>query len=120
MGLLEDSHLESLVTLYNRAITREPCTVLYQGDFIALPNKSPHGPVASFWPLLNFATLWKILSGCVKNHLAPYLCAAEIIPTTQFALWGGSSTVDILRVLHDCADHRWAQRLAVILLLDDV
>ena len=28
--------------------------------------------------------------------------------------------MDLLRVLHDYAEHRWAQRLAVILLLDDV
>ena len=120
LWLLEDPQLESLVTLYNRAITGETCSVLYQGDFIALPNKPPHGPVANSRPLLNFATMWKILSGCLKNHLAPYLCAAEIIPTTQFALMGGSSTVDLLRVLHDYAENRWAQRLAVILLTDDV
>ena len=28
--------------------------------------------------------------------------------------------MDLLRVLHDYGEHRWAERLAVILLLDDV
>ena len=120
VGLLKDNHLDSLAALYNRAITGEPNSVLYQGDFYTLPNKLPHGPIANARPLLNFATPWKILSGCVKDHLAPFLCAAEIIPTTQFALWGGSSTVDLLRVLHDYAESRWAHGLAVILLMDDV
>ena len=109
-----------MAALYNRAITGESNSVLYQGDFYALPNKLPHGPIANARPLLNFATMWKMLSGCVNNHLAPFLCAAEIIPTTKFALLGGSSTVDLLRVLHDYTESRWAQNLAVILLMDDV
>uniref|UniRef100_A0A6U8G256 Uncharacterized protein n=1 Tax=Eutreptiella gymnastica TaxID=73025 RepID=A0A6U8G256_9EUGL len=44
----------------------EPTKVLYMGDFCAIPNKVPHGPVANARPLLNFTTLWKTLSACIK------------------------------------------------------
>ena len=86
VNMLSDQQLQKLADLYNRWLSRENMHSIYWGDFHALPIKIPHGPIANAGPLLNFHTLWKIFSACMKHHVSPHLCQSETIPTTQFTL----------------------------------
>ena len=87
--MLVEEHLQDLANFYNRSLQGEPFDDVFAGDFYALPNKLPHGPIANARPLLNFTTVWKILSGITKDCITPPLCEHLRIPHTQMALWGG-------------------------------
>ena len=120
VNFLSDSQLLHLVQLYNTWLAGGDMDGIYWGDFYALPNKLPHGPIANARPLLNFHTLWKIFSASIKKHVTHLLCQSQVIPVTQFALWGKSSANDVLRVIHDHVNDRWYRNLTVFLVLDDI
>ena len=87
--------------MYQRWYQGENISSTFWGDFYALPNTLPHGPIANGRPLLNFTTSWNVFSSVLKRHLTPVVSNFGIIPPLQFALYGGSSAVDVLRVVHD-------------------
>ena len=120
LRFLRDTQLEHLVQTYNRWYHGEYLHKVFQGDFYALPNKIPHGPIANARPVLNFTTIWKVFSACLKQFLTPILCAAHAIPPSQFALHGGASAIDTLRVIHDHILDRWFVDLLVCMVFDDV
>ena len=120
LRILTDEHLGRLAQLYLRWYHGENITSIFQGDFYALPNKVPHGPIANVRPLLNFTTLWKVFSSVLKRYVTRALCHSRVIPLLQFALYGGSSAVDVLRVVHDHVLDRWFHGLSALLMLDDV
>ena len=119
VGFLSYSQLEFLVQLYNRWLTGEQLDTIHWGDFYALPNKLQHGPIANARPLLNFNSIWKILSTALKQHVSSPLCKAHIIPPTQFALWGKASAIDTIRVVHNHVLHRWFLCQTVFIILDE-
>ena len=106
--------------MYNRWYHREYLHKAFQGHFYALPNEIPHGPTANARPLLNFTTIWKVFSTCLKQCLTPLLCAAHVIPPSQIALHGGASAIDTLPVIHDHILDRWFADLLVCMVFDDV
>ena len=120
LRFLSDDHLCIPTDIYNRWLKGEKMTCLYWGDFYALPNKVPHGPIANARPLLNFHTLWKVFSTILKQHTTESLCEAELIPKTQFALWGKSLAIDLIRVLHDFILDRWFHGKHAYVVLDDI
>ena len=78
--MLEDENLQYLTDFYNRSLQGEPFDDIFAGDFYTLPNKLPHCPIANARPLLNFTTVWKILSGiinCTALHTHTWFLAAE-------------------------------------------
>ena len=117
---LSDTPLERLAQIYDRWYHGEYLHTVFQGDFYALPNKIPHGPIANARPLLNFTTIWKAFSACLKQFFTPILCAAHVISPSQFALHGGASALDMLRVIHDHILDRWFADLLVCMVFDDV
>ena len=119
-NLLSDQQLQILAHLYNRWLAREDMDSIQWGHFYALPNKAPHGPIANSRPLLKFHILWKNFSACMKPHVSHLLCQSQIIPVTQFALWGKSSANDVLRVIHDHFNNRLFQHLTVFIVLNDI
>ena len=117
---LSDKQLERLSQIYNRWYNGEHLHKVCQGDFYALPNKIPHGPIANARPLSNFTTIWKFFSACLKQFLTPIFCTAHVIAPSQFALHGGASAIDTLRVIHDHILDRWFADLLVCMVFDDV
>ena len=115
-----DDQLIFLSTLYNRWYQGEHLHAIYKGDFYALPNTKPHGPIANAKPLLNFTTIWKVFSECLQTFLTPILCATQVIPPLQFALYVGALAIDTVRVVHDFILDRLFADLLVCLVLDDV
>ena len=61
----------------------------------------PYGPIVNARPLLNFATIRKLVGAHIASRYVPLLARARVLPCTQFALHASSSVVDLLRVLHD-------------------
>ena len=117
---LSDKQLEHLAQMYNRWYDGEYLHKVFRGDFYALPNKIPHGPIANARPLLNFTTIWKVFSTCLKQLLTPILCVAPVIAPSQFALHGGASAIDTLRVIHDHILDKWFADLLVCMVFGDV
>ena len=73
----------------------------HSAEFINLPNKQPHGPIANSRPLTNLSTMWKRTSALVKNHYHPSLVANCILLPDQLGIYPHRSSVELLRVLHD-------------------
>ena len=115
-----DKQLERSSQIDNRWYNGEYLHKVFQGAFYPLPNKIPHGPIANAQPLLDFTTIWKFISACLKQFLTPILCTAHVIPPSQLALHGGASAIDTLRVIHDQILDRWFADLLVCMVFDDV
>ena len=49
-----------IVNLINSYLGGVPMPQAHSADFINLPNKTPHGPIANGRPLTNLATIWKL------------------------------------------------------------
>ena len=73
----------------------------HSADFINLPKKMPHGPIANGRPLTNLATVWKLTAALLKDYYQPRLVAGGILPPYQFGMSPHCSSVKLLRVLHD-------------------
>ena len=117
---LWDEHLQMLADICRHWLSGEEMTCLYWGDFYALPNKVPEGPMANACPLLTFHTLWKVFSTMLKQHLSERLCEAELIPKTPFALRGKSSATDLIPVLHDFILDCWFHGKCAYTVMDDI
>ena len=71
------------------------------GDFYALLSKVPHGPIANAKPLLDFTTMWKLITVHIDNQYIPpaYSIWCLALYSVYFAcsiLYG-----NLLCVLHD-------------------
>ena len=119
-GQLEDAQLAVVTDLINDILNGSPVPQAHSADFINLPKKLPHGPIANGRPLTNLATVWKLTAALLKDHDQPRLVASGILPPHQFGMSPHCSSVELLRVLHDVWWDRWRRRLEAWVLSDDV
>ena len=106
--------------LVNDILSGSPTPQAHSADFINLPKKLPHGPIANGRPLTNLATVWKLTAALLKDHYQPLLVARGILPPYQFGMSPHCSSVELLRVLHDVWWDRWRRSLEAWVLSDDV
>ena len=59
-GQLDDAQLAVVTNLVNDILGGAPLPQAHSADFINLPKKMPHGPIANGRPLTNLATVWKL------------------------------------------------------------
>ena len=119
-GQLEDAQFATIVNLINSVLRGVPVPQAHSADFINLPKKTPHGPIANGRPLTNLATIWKLTAALIKDHYQPRLVQGGILPPYQFGMSPHCSSVELLRVLHDVWWDRWRRRLEAWVLSDDV
>ena len=119
-GHLEDAQLSLVADLINDTPRGSPVPQAHSADFINLPKKLPHGPIANGRPLTNLATVWRLTAALLKDHYQPRLVASGILPPHQFGMSSHCSSVELLRVLHDVWWDRWRRRLEAWVLSDDV
>ena len=119
-GQLEDAQFATIVSLINSILRGVPVPQAHSADFINLPKKTPHGPIANGRPLTNLATIWKLTAALIKDHYQPRLVQNGILPPYQFGMSPHCSSVELLRVLHDVWWDRWRRRLEAWVLSDDV
>ena len=119
-GQLEDAQFAAIVDLINSILRGVPVPQAHSADFINLPKKTPHGPIANGRPLTNLATIWKLTAALIKDHYQPRLVQGGILPPYQFGMSPHCSSVELLRVLHDVWWDRWRRRLEAWVLSDDV
>ena len=119
-GQLEDAQFAAIVSLINSILRGVPVPQAHSADFINLPKKTPHGPIANGRPLTNLATIWKLTAALIKDHYQPRLVQNGILPPYQFGMSPHCSSVELLRVLHDVWWDRWRRRLEAWVLSDDV
>ena len=110
-GQLEDAQFTVVMDLVNDILDGAPMPQAHSADFINLPKKMPHGPIANGKPLTNLATVWKLTAALLKDHYQPRLVAGGILPPYQFGMSPHCSSVELLRVLHDVWWDRWRRRL---------
>ena len=67
-GQLEDPQFFVVEDLINDILRGSPVPQAHSADFINLPKKQPHGPIANGRPLTNRATGWKLTAALRKNH----------------------------------------------------
>ena len=72
--------LEDVTDLVNDILDGAPVPQAHSADFINLPKKMPHGPIANGRPLTNLATVWKLTAALLKDHYQPRLVAGGILP----------------------------------------
>ena len=106
-GQLEDAQFTVIVDLINSILSGVPMPQAHSADFINLPKKTPHGPIANGRPLTNLATVWKLTAALIKDHYQPRLVQGGILPPYQFGMSPHCSSVELLRVLHDVWWDRW-------------
>ena len=58
-----------IVDLINSILSGVPMPQAHSADFINLPKKTPHGPIANGRPLTNLATEWKLTAALIKDIL---------------------------------------------------
>ena len=119
-GQLEDAQFATIVSLINSILRGVPVPQAHSADFINLPKKTPHGPIANGRPLTNLATIWKLTAALIKDHYQPRMVQSGILPPYQFEMSPHCSSVELLRVLHDVWWDRWRRRLEAWVLSDDV
>ena len=119
-GQLEDAQFAAIVSLINSILRGVPVPQAHSADFINLPKKTPHSPIANGRPLTNLATIWKLTAALIKDHYQPRLVQNGILPPYQFGMSPHCSSVELLRVLHDVWWDRWRRRLEAWVLSDDV
>ena len=119
-GQLEDARFATIVDLINSILRGLPVPQAHSADFINLPKKTPHGPIANGRPLTNLATIWKLTAALIKDQYQPRLVQGGILPPYQFGMSPHCSSVELLRVLHDVWWDRWRRRLEAWVLSDDV
>ena len=119
-GQLEDAQFATIVDLINSILRGVPVPQAHSADFINLPKKTPHGPIANGRPLTNLATIWKLTAALIKDHYQPRLVQGGILPPYQFGMSPHCSSVELLRVLHDVWWDRWRRHLEAWVLSDDV
>ena len=112
--------LAVVTDLINEILSESPVPQAHSADFINLPKKLPHGPMANGRPLTNLATVWKLTAALSKGHYQPRLVASSILPPHQFGMSPHCSSVEVLRVLHEVWWDRWRRRLEALVLSDDV
>ena len=76
-GQLEDAQFTVIVDLINGILSG---ATMPQADFINLPKKTPHGPIANGRPLTNLATVWKLTAALLKDNYQPRLVEGGILP----------------------------------------
>ena len=111
---LEDAQFTVVADLVNDILGGAPVPQAHSADFINLPKKLPHGPIANGRPLTSLATVWKLTAALLKDHYQPRLVAGGILPPYQSGM-----SVELLRVLHDVWWDRWRRRLEAWVLSDD-
>ena len=119
-GQLEDAQFATIVDLINSILRGVPVPQAHSADFINLPKKTPHGPIANGRPLTNLATIWKLTAALIEDHYQPRLVQGGILPPYQFGMSPHCSSVELLRVLHDVWWDRWRRHLEAWVLSDDV
>ena len=78
-GQLEDTQFTVIVDLVNVILSGAPMPQAHSADFINLPKKAPHGPIANGRPLTNLATVWKLTATLLKDHYQPRLVEGSIL-----------------------------------------
>ena len=119
-GQLEDAQFTVVTDLVANILGGAPIPQAHSADFINLPKKMPHDPIANGRPLTSLATVWKLTAALLKDHYQPRLVASGILPPYQFGMSPHCSSVELLRVLHDVWWDRWRRRLEAWVLSDDV
>ena len=119
-GQLEDAQFTAIVYLINNILSGVPVRQAHSANFINLPKKTPHGPIANGRPLTNLATISKLTAALIKDHYQPRLVQGGILPPYQFGMSPHCSSVELLRVLHDVWWDRWRRHLEAWVLSDDV
>ena len=119
-GQLKDAQFTVIVDLINGILSGAPVPQAHSADFINLPKKTPHGPIANGRPLTNLATVWKLTAALLKDHYQPCLVKGGILPPYQFGMSPHCSSVELLRVLHDVWWDRRRRRFEAWVLSDDV
>ena len=120
VGQLEDAQFTVVMDLVNHILNGAPMPQAHSADFINLPKKMPHGPIANGRPLTNLATVWKLTAALLKDHYQPRLVACGILPPYRFGMSPNCSSVELLRLLHDVWWDRWRRRLEAWVVSDDV
>ena len=67
-GELEDAQFTVVAHLVNDILDGAPVPQAHSADFINLPKKMPHDPIANGRPLTNLATAWKLTAALLKDH----------------------------------------------------
>ena len=116
---LRDAELQWVVEFLRSVSIGVPLRALVHGDFCPLTAKVPYGPIVNARPLLNFATMWKLVGAHIAHQYVPLVARAGALPCTQFALHASSSVADLLRVVHDYMWFHFFRRL-VCLVVDNV
>ena len=98
---LEDAQFTVIVDLINGVPSGAPMPQAHSANFINLPKKAPHGPIANGRPLTNLATVWKLTAALLKDHYQPRLVKGGILPPYHFGMSPHCSSLELLRVLHD-------------------
>ena len=119
-GQLEDTQFTVVVDWINGILSGVPVPQAHSADFINLPKKTPHGPIANGEPLTNLATVWKFTAALIKDHYQPRLVQGGILPPYQFGMSPHCSSMELLRVLHDVWWDRSRRRLEAWVLPDDI
>ena len=117
---MDDDGLAIVCEVVNRYMRGERLEALAHGDLHLLPKKPPPFIGANDRPLTNLVPLRKVVGVVVKEEEQPWLREHSFLPTSQFALWPGTSVWDFLRVLHDYFWHRWGSGGEAWPVLDDV
>ena len=109
-GQFEDAPLAVVTDLITDIPRWSSVPQAHATDFINLPKKVPHGPIADGRPLTNLATVWKLTAALLKDNYQPRLVTSGILPPHQFRKPPHCSSVELHRVLHDVWRDRGASR----------
>ena len=83
---LHDAQPQWVVDFIRNVVARVSLDILVHGDFSALPAKIPHGLIANARPLLNFTTMWKIISAHIADQYVPLSAQTGVLPCTRSML----------------------------------
>ena len=97
---LEDAQFMVNVDLINSILGGVPMPEAHSADFINLPKRTPHGPIANGRPLTNLAPICKLKAALTEDHYKPRLVQGGILPPYQFGMSPHCSSVELLCVLH--------------------
>ena len=120
IAALDDFVLEILCQIINCCFRSGDPLGIPQADFLALRKKAPYFFVSTCRPILNLSVFWKMVTLAGAHFLKSHLVTSGIIPPCQMAVYPGSSSLDVLRVMHDTVEHRWRNRLEFWTVFDDV
>ena len=120
LSCLSDDMLEIVVHIINACFTTGNPHDIPAAEFYALHTKPPHFFMATCRPILNMATLWKLLTLTGSHFIVRHIVSQGTTPPCQFAQYPHSSSADVSRVLHDTVLHWWETTGEFWMVSDDV